>query len=185
MESYAEDDLTAALIQLHEQPADITDIESVTITPEAHYNYYGSRGVADLYVSTTINKNSGLKKQKDRLYEVKAELTNANEVIRQFNRMVKYFYKGGSWPRPDAVRYELTILPTHENYSHLRSYFDIYQSLNGKVFFRHPENPTPVSICPQPDMALGSDRWFRMAKNMNETIWNELRGEGQVGRSDD
>lgn len=171
MEHYKEDDLTSALIQMHTDRK-LDNIQCQRIQPEAHYNYYGTRGVVDLYVLKEKEDLRQNLRHSASLYEVKAELRNANEVLRQFNRMKEFFFKDPSRPEPDTAKYELTVLPTRQNYRHIEEYYDMYKSV-GRIFFRHPEDPCPVPIVAK-DLELGTDEWKQMAKNMNREIWQTL-----------
>lgn len=111
--------------------------DRVEVFYEKHYNHYGSRGVADLYAQQFEGDWRA-----DTVYEVKGDsairnATGANEIVRQFNRMCKYFYAGvehsypprGSYP-PQA---ELTFIATELAFEHINENYDIYKSLQGKT----------------------------------------------------
>lgn len=105
-----EDDLVNSLIEFERS---ISTWES-EIEPEAHYDYYGTRGVADLYVQ----RKPDVGPRRDLVYEIKSDAavknaSGANEIIRQYNRMREAFYKDDSRKRPRRVGMELvfTITP--------------------------------------------------------------------------
>lgn len=93
--------------------------------PEAHYNYYGDRGVVDLYVEGSESAH---------LYEIKSESavqngeTGANSILRQFNRMRKFFFKDESWDLPvesvsgsfsSHLTFHLVFTASESNVQHL------------------------------------------------------------------
>lgn len=137
-----EDQLTNALIEANKDPNNL--YKSVESKPEVHYNYYGDRGVVDLF---TRRNEYGV--FHDSVYEIKSRPNNANKVIRQFNRMTNFFYKGSDYRRGDWIKFELCFLATKRNYEHVKENKEMYGSLyrNGEdaiVTFRHPSNITPV-----------------------------------------
>lgn len=157
-----EDEIVNALVNWHEtssrEAIEVGETDAnVEIFPEAHYNYYGNRGVVDLYVVT-----SGWD---GHVYEIKSEnavrnATGANEIIRQFNRMREFFFEGSDKPRPTAnLVFELCFTPTEYNARHIVDNADIYSAtvstelstlsnINEKsiVCFRlpDPDNITPL-----------------------------------------
>lgn len=152
-----EDDVTDLLIEFHKglEDSEVNSVEKVEVEPEAHYNHYGTRGVADLHVRKkklkTVKPLSEEKvyEKKDILIEVKSRLDNANEVIRQFNKMKNYFYRDKERTKPSSVTYELQILPTEHNFRHVLQNKNIYQSLindQTRIMFRHPDEITPVVL---------------------------------------
>ena len=98
--------------------------------PEAAYNHYGSRGIADIYF---VNREAlGQTRAKRRtLYEVKTQPEPANKIIRQFNRMRKYFFKDQNrwYTVDDEILFILAVSPTPEMHEHLRTYWESYRSL--------------------------------------------------------
>jgi hypothetical protein len=126
-----EDELANALIQSHKQIQErykqqFPTAGDVEAFPEAHYNHFGNRGVADLYVTT--GDREGV------LYELKSEsavqqATGANEIIRQFNKMREFFFKGSSHSVPrESLSYELCFTPSERNFRHIAENADLYSS---------------------------------------------------------
>lgn len=119
-----EDELAQRLIQSHRDGA---ESETVRIYPESHYNHYGNRGAADLYVAT--ENYSG------HLYELKSETaineaTGANEIIRQFNRMREFFFSGSSFNSPsDSMIFELCFTPSEKSIQHIAENADLYATV--------------------------------------------------------
>ena len=130
-----EDKMTETLIDWATEPhPESSDREfSHEVEPEAHYNYYGDRGVADLYIREIEDMDDGRTFYYDNLYEIKSEsairsATGANEIIRQFNKMRKYFYKDESRSVPTEVHFELLFLPTEATIEHLIENMTLYQN---------------------------------------------------------
>lgn len=120
-----EDRVVESLIEFHKNQD--SDAE---INPEQHYNHYGDRGIVDLFVDGDVND---LPQQW--LYEAKSEsavrsATGANEIIRQFNRMRDFFFKGSEY-EPEFVHYKLVFIPTQYNIRHLITNNSLYQELIG------------------------------------------------------
>lgn len=106
---------------------------SYDVEIESHYNYYGNRGVADPYIRETEDMDDGRTFYYDKVYEIKSEaalkeVTGANEIIRQFNKMRKYFYKDESRSVPTDVHFELVFLPTESTIEHLVENMNLYQT---------------------------------------------------------
>ena len=109
----------------------------VEVEPEAHYNHYGNRGVADLFVRSKEEGGNNEVYYSDGVYEIKSEAavrssTGANEIIRQFNKMRKYFYKDDSRSLPDDCHFELTFIPTEITVQHMVDNLSLYQSSQKK-----------------------------------------------------
>jgi len=132
-----EDKLVNSLIRYHrELDAVGPDVKysQKKFTPEAHYNHYGNRGVADLHVRKTLKKGNMTSLQ-DSLYEIKgasaiSNSTGANQIIRQFNRMRNFFYKDESLAHPDRVHCELTFTLEPECVEHIIENYEMYQSVH-------------------------------------------------------
>ena len=141
-----EDKLTNALIRHHKKSESQEAVSEVQTSPEVHYNHYGTRGIVDLFVRKTYESGS----IRDDVIEIKSELTNANEIIRQFNKMSSFFYKGADWSKPPRHSFVLGILLTKNNVEHLIENIQMYKSLNSssKVFigFSTEEYPNPYNI---------------------------------------
>lgn len=148
MSEYTEDDLVGAMI------SDNRDSSSEVI-PEAHYNYYGDRGVVDLAV---LDDDEGYIS----LHEVKSASaiqnheTGANSIVRQFNRMRKYFFQDESWDIPaskdphafrnrsSTVRFTLDFVACEACLQHVVDNFELYrQSVESDIF---DENTYPWDV---------------------------------------
>lgn len=127
---YKEDDLTEKIIEYYKEEGKRGNKEIRNLEPEAHYNDYGKRGIADLYI-VFIESNGN---SYGEVSEVKARLDNANEIVRQLNKMWKFFFKDEIREKQDKVLYRLYVFPTRENYEHIVKYKNIYQTLKGKNF---------------------------------------------------
>jgi hypothetical protein len=95
--------------------------------PEVHYNHYGDRGVVDLFGKVEEPSHHSI-------YEVKSEAavrsaTGANEIIRQYNRMRNYFYKGTDHSKPKHTSYNLYFTATTYNLWHIHTNAEMYRSL--------------------------------------------------------
>ena len=132
-----EDDLAQALIRYHQESQEEMNkhqpiSEEVNIYPEAHYNHYGNRGVADLYIITGDWEGH--------LYELKSEsairqATGANEIIRQFNKMREFFFSGSSHKPPTKwMDFELCFTPTEYNFRHIAENADLYATIVQQTF---------------------------------------------------
>jgi hypothetical protein len=130
--SITESEFAQALIQYHREDQEKMNKhqpvpEEVHIYPEAHYNHYGNRGIADLYVITGDWDGH--------LYELKSEsavrqATGANEIIRQFNKMREFFFSGSSHKPPTKwMDFELCFTPTEYNFRHLAENADLYATI--------------------------------------------------------
>ncbi|WP_336345311.1 hypothetical protein [Halalkalicoccus ordinarius] len=121
---FREDDLTNGLIR-HYEAKDVVDI----LEPEASYRNSGRRGVPDLYV---VFYQPGEALIEAHLIEVKSEhavrsVTGANAIIRQFNKMRRYFYSSNERgpPTPEfefdevMLFFELAFIPSEYNFTHL------------------------------------------------------------------
>lgn len=150
--------------------------ERIHIEPEANYNYYGTRGYVDLYTRSVLRN-----KIQDHLYEIKGRADKANEISRQFQKMVNYFYRDQDRQKPDRVRYELCFISTPHNFNHVKENAAIYQQLyknHSKVIitFRHPENITPAHIF-SPGATIQDNEWFKMphSENQKEFLLHEVK----------
>ena len=115
-----EDDLANAIIE-NPRPEDNTSAADAMIYPEAHYHHYGERGSVDLYIY--VDNYVGAPTYGN-LIEMKSKyavqnVTGANAIIRQFNRMREFFFLDESWTTPNIVHYELSFLPSEYNIRHL------------------------------------------------------------------
>lgn len=98
------------------------------VEPESHYNYFGTRGVADLFVETNNHAH---------VFELKSgaaitEATGANEIVRQFNQMREYYFRDESKKqRYNLVSFRLYFLPSENVIEHLQDNLTVYKSLQG------------------------------------------------------
>lgn len=84
--------------------------------PEAHYSFYGKRGVADLfakYHSAEEDHEDAMKHAV--VHEIKTQLREPHKMMRQFNRMVYAFMEDDRRDMRGHVYYELTVAPTKQN----------------------------------------------------------------------
>jgi len=141
-------------------------------TPEVHYNHYGSRGVVDLVEEVQIAEGES---PEIVIFEFKSEsavrnATGANEIIRQFNRHKRSFFKGSRFNKVKYVdvSFELAFYATDFNLQHIQSNADLYRSVEDKADFgqetafvsvRHPNvegNGHPLK-----DVEVhGQERWL-------------------------
>lgn len=132
-----EDALVNALIEYKRQSHDEFNDQGpatyeLQIYPEAHYNNYGNRGVADLYWTRS---GDHVAVSEGHVFEIKSEsavvnATGANEIIRQFNRMRENFFEGTEHVEPhDSVTFELCFTPTAVNLQHVIDNAGMYRSV--------------------------------------------------------
>lgn len=142
MSSSAEDTMCIQRIKRARESVDranqLFDGETtVEIETEKHYNYYGDRGVADLFIREHMP--SGV--EDDYVLEFKSDAairaaTGANEILRQFNRMATYFYKDPeidlpttrAW-EPSNISFSLCFNATPTAYEHLVENYEIYETI--------------------------------------------------------
>lgn len=186
-----EDDLVNALIDSAREH-EIED-EPMRINVEPHYNHYGNRGAADLY---TALHNKGGQVSMGHVYEVKSdaalrEATGANEIIRQFTKMVKYFLEDDSRKVPTySLTYELSFLPTTRALRHVIDNESMYQEamqttpeLESRrnpdvecfLSFRHPDDATPVRPFEENYRQRFWDDLHKASPNLDAAIGDELR----------
>jgi len=132
-QEYGENDLLNAVIEMRTN--DVFGDTSVRTEPEAHYNYYGSRGVADLLIEETYGQNH----TDYTVCEFKSaaaldHVTGANEIIRQFNRMRQYFFKDDDRDCGAYHDFVLSFTPAPDTLAHLSKNAAAYrQVLNANV----------------------------------------------------
>lgn len=174
-----EDDITTSIIAQHKN-SDSHDL--IHVEPEAHYNHFGTRGVADLYLVYKRQDNDTIA----RIIEVKAELRNANEVIRQFKKMWEYFFvdRDPRTHRIDQAIFELAVLATEENLEHLKQYYELYNAVESKsgsrisrVNLHHPdsEKVLPLSLAVRWGKgAFREDVDLEFVENSYQVFFDEL-----------
>jgi hypothetical protein len=184
--STGESELVSYLIDYHTNNSggDGFANELKTVEPEAHYNHYGDRGVADLYVET-VEQAETREYYHGHLYEVKSEhaveqANGAGGIIRQFKRMKKYFFQDDSWRHPDTITYELVFLPTKRTLQHLTANKAMYQQLEDRSSY---EDASSVFMrAPDGDMAPGIPFWSAefdtVSKNLVYTRPDYARAAG-------
>lgn len=150
--------------------------DSVEYHPERHYNHYGDRGVVDLVITEPLEEKDF--PYQNELIEVKSEsavrnATGANEIIRQFNRMKKFYFEDDDhtpaenlfWINDDdEFTYQvqnkaiLCFEATEYNRKHVLDNLELYNCVIGEsdmgetcvsllsfIGFAHPEKDTPIS----------------------------------------
>lgn len=146
--------------------------------PEAHYDHYGNRGAADLYLIRSADDTTDTYST---VYEVKGnaavrEATGANEIIRQYNRMRQYFFQDEDRTVTDHCSFELCFVVSEKTVNHVCENFAMYQSANSthlnplksmqdsisndeRVCFRLPDRYryTPAFVPPRDDIGSPSD----------------------------
>jgi len=145
------------------------EVEINKLETEAHYNYYGSRGVADLFVDRTF---AGVRQAK--LFEVKtAPSDTASEIIRQFKRMNSNFFRDEQRPnknkyynsrRRGEFDYEivsfLVFSMTDENVRHLEENGSLYRNLGSSDFLRN------IMVFDEQEQ----ERWFLSSRDNHQFV---------------
>lgn len=152
-----------------------------SVTPEAPYNHYGDRGVVDLVTRmkvTTFEQNLGQEWEKtgtaQNVYEVKSpnavqQATGANEILRQYNRHRRYFYKDEEHSLPSQGKFELAFIPHPVTVKHVADNYRMYAGCNEdsyidrddikeQVLFRSTKDgePAPITFANAPIKELGA-----------------------------
>lgn len=144
-----EDAMAQRIIEYHKEDegetSSGTEIKLSKIVPEAHYNHYGSRGVADLYIEKVEIVDGEKRYYEHKLYEIKSDYaiensTGANEIIRQFNKMRRYFFKDDSWVKRGSVHFELCFIATPKSAEHVHENQELYKHLREVVHFESYSN---------------------------------------------
>lgn len=123
-----EDEMVNAIISYHNN---LDRLDEVDFEPEAHYNNYGDRGVADLYMIQVENSERSVREGK--VFEVKAdkaiqEAKGANDILRQYNRMRRNFFEDETRRMPDYARFELCFVISETTVKHVAENFEMYMS---------------------------------------------------------
>lgn len=192
-----EDQMTQALIESAEQlSAESSDEQNHEFEPEAHYNYYGDRGVADLFHREVWDPNTKKQHTSEKLYEIKSgsaldSATGANEIIRQFNRMRRYFYRDesrtckASFTSSPTVRFELCFVASQVTYEHLVENVDQYRAMTESpafsadresetvVTFRHPDETAAMRTFTAHNQ-VGSQEWRDILQSQNSTAFDAI-----------
>jgi len=192
--SITEDKLASSIIKYFRESTkeleeiDNTDIE-LNVHPESSYNHYGTRGFVDLYFEQKYPHGY----TKGHVYELKSEsavkqATGANEIIRQFNKMREYFFKGSSHSLPKNITFELCFTPTEYNIRHITENIEMYSSsVEQKLIeskhdslFRNvttrladKDNITPVIFCNPSFTLVKEDNFCDYVEGANHIIHNE------------
>lgn len=164
-----EDELAKAVME----QTDGNSFNEYKCRPEVHYNHYGSRGVVDL---VEIVRHSESDAPNISIYEFKSESavrnsTGANEIIRQFNRHKKSFFKGSKYNKGRFfdVSFELAFYATDYNLRHIRENASLYRSIEDSgefgeeksyVSVRHPEVEGNAHPLKEIEMR-GEKRWHQ------------------------
>lgn len=168
-----EDKLIPKLIELAEPPDQEKDQIELQAEPESHYNYYGNRGVVDLTTRLT-GQSDFYALPNVNVYEIKSthaveNATGANEILRQFNRHRKYYFKDESNNRGAWNTFELVFIPTKTTVKHVLENYEVYLAAkksmpdgyenNGNITFRSPtaDDLNPAQAVIDSDYAPGID----------------------------
>ena len=197
--SSAEDEIVNAKISKMNQVKETNDLD-VELVPEARYNHYGDRGVVDLYISTGDYN--------DRIIEVKSEdsvrgASGANEIIRQFNKMVEYFYKGSDYEKPRSeypttdkepeINYMLIFELTEHNVRHLVRNWGMYSSTSEeKVIDKMKRTPKMVmkhiklySVNSSTEIGVGYHTDSEeLAESLSDEAYKEFREYADIVRDE-
>jgi hypothetical protein len=169
-----EDDIKEGLIQRWKKGEEIKGEKALKTEPEAHYSYFGKRGVADLFVLRGYPKDNPDSKH-GTVYEIKTRLEEPHEIMRQFNRMVYAFFEDENHEEPISAVYELTVAPTQHNFEHLIEYQHIYDSIWFERELHH-----------KPDDADNFDKYLQLMirhpNNLEPVPWREMWDVIKSGR---
>ncbi|MEZ3115056.1 hypothetical protein RYH80_03870 [Halobaculum sp. MBLA0147] len=126
-----EDDLATPVVT-HLEAAN----DTVTVALEEPYDHYGNRGQVDVYARVRDPPRT------DYLVELKADAavrraTGTNEILRQFRRMERYFYRGDDHGlrrrlgrTEPGVHLLLLFAPTATCVDHVAAHADLYETLD-------------------------------------------------------
>jgi len=127
-----EDKITKHLIEWHQSQ----NHKNPEFEAEPHYNHYGDRGVADLLVKESY-ESGGSTVRNSLIYEIKSESalkksTGANEIIRQFKRHCRYFFKDDSRKlrRNSGSGFYLVFEATPMCWEHYKNNHGLYSTLS-------------------------------------------------------
>lgn len=135
----SEDEMVNTILtQMRQAPGSMCHSE-----PEAHYDHFGNRGAADLYL--TIDNRYGFGKKTGIVYEMKSECavqeaTGANEIIRQYNRMRQYFFQDENRPVPAFCSFRLCFIISENTVAHVCENFEMYMATNNSNLARPKSN---------------------------------------------
>lgn len=94
---------------------------------EVPYNNYGERGYVDL-----VRQHKSLAQ----IWELKSNPKSANQVIRQFQKMLENFEEGTSLQLKKNKKYYLAFTASQRNLEHLKNNKQMYLSLLDKEIVR-------------------------------------------------
>jgi hypothetical protein len=194
--SVNEDELASTFIKFFKQQTKNMNEDScgcvkIDTFPEASYNHYGNRGFVDLY----IRRNHSGTFTEGYVYELKSEsavreATGANEIVRQFNKMREYFFKGSSKNIPEEVNFELCFTPTHYNINHIYNNIEIYSSIAKEKLHQemvdseislvttrpaNKEDFTPIIFASPNNPPISNFNFKEYVKSNNETVYEKNR----------
>ncbi|ERH09261.1 MAG: hypothetical protein J07HX64_01014 [halophilic archaeon J07HX64] len=183
-----EDDMVSAIINSYRN----SYRSLINVEPEAHYNHYGDRGVADLYIVHTEDRTT---ENEGAVFEVKAdsavqEATGANEIIRQYNRMRRNFFRYKERVVHTYCKFELCFVISERTVRHVCENFEMYAStsnsqINAKkeegllntenVVFRLPDanNYTPAAF-PIPKHVDSPSEWKEFLSKQSPKAVNKV-----------
>ena len=199
--TYSEDDLTNALISWHKQNEHRM---FGNYEPEAFYDHYGNRGSVDLYL---MYERPGLNLIEAHIIEVKSEyavkqVTGANEIIRQFNRARRYFFKDEDRYEPEPgipesdveIYFELCFIPSEGTLVHLLNNAPMYNealskevstadpfnrrnmpSIQSHITFRDPREVTEIVLADGDSRLLPPPKSFiQRYRSVDEDLYQSL-----------
>jgi len=163
MSDFTEDEMVNRLIESARDREKAEENLEVECHPEAHFNHYGDRGVVDLLVRNRVleDEYGRTKHIQDNIYEVKSEAaisaaTGANEIIRQWNKARRFFYKDEDRRIADFANFKLLFIASPETIRHVVENVDMYSSSEkndlctgpgrviSNVVFDHPEREPEI-----------------------------------------
>lgn len=187
----SEDKLVNRIIEHHSNRDRIIRAE-----PEAHYEYYGYRGTADLFLRWEHSDGSG---EHDDVYEVKSasaveSSTGANEILRQFNKMRKYFYEDDSHsPARSEVNFRLVFTISETTVRHVANNLPQYTNAidAGVTDIRSSESRVSSYILMRPhdedfgvpvllfntegERPSSVDEWYQYVDKRNTVSYNRVK----------
>lgn len=146
MAEFTEDEMVNRLIEFARDREQTEENLEVECHPEAHFNHYGDRGVVDLLVRNRVSKSEYGRNEhvQDNIYEVKSEVainavTGANEIIRQWNKARRFFYKDEDRRIADFANFKLLFIASPETIRHVVANVDMYSSSEDNDLCTEPE----------------------------------------------
>jgi hypothetical protein len=192
--SITEDELVDSLIKWEKEHTDtLEDLDNTSINlkinPEASYNHYGNRGFVDLFTEKKYPQGYS----EAHAFELKSEsavreVTGANEIVRQFNKMREYFFKGSNYNVPKDLVFELCFTPTESNIRHILKNIEVYESITNQELLEKDikrkkvlitvrptdkDNITPIIFTSSGQTPVKDLDFDEYAKNSNEVVYQK------------